>query len=241
MYTGKQPMLTVDFGYLQMRPGVCVLDAGCGTGRHIREALRSQGVYTIGIDRNWEDLCIVRNSFDANQNGTGSSCALSMADITNLPFCDSTFDIVFCSEVLEHIEENEKAIRELIRVLKPGKDMVVSVPAYLPERICWAISGEYHLEPGGHVRIYKKKTLKSLLERCGAKCWKVRYKHAFHVPYWWLKCIVGHKNEKSRMVNAYKRFLEWDIMTHPVWMRRLDKLLNPVMGKSIVFYLKKGC
>jgi ubiquinone/menaquinone biosynthesis C-methylase UbiE len=241
MFTGKQYMLTIDFRNLQMKPGFRVLDAGCGTGRHIREVFQSPGVDVVGIDRKWGDLCEVRNSLYSMTNDESGSCIAAKADVTNLPFKDSAFDIVICSEVLEHIPENEAAVRELVRVLKPGKDMVISVPSFLPERICWAISEDYHREPGGHIRIYKKKSLKNLLERAGTKCWKICHKHALHAPYWWLKCIVGHKNERSRLVNAYKKFLEWDIMTHPLWTHWLDKFLNPLMGKSIVFYLKKGC
>ncbi len=234
-------MLTIDFKYLQIKPGIRVLDAGCGTGRHIREVLRSPGVDVIGIDSNRADLCSVRDAFHSMTNDERGSCTVAMADVTNLPFNDSTFDIVFCSEVLEHIPDNETAIRELVRVLKPGEDLVVSVPSFFPERVCWAVSKDYHMEPGGHIRIYKKRSLIDMLERTGTKCWKIRRKHALHAPYWWLKCIVGHKNEQSRLVNAYRKFLEWDIMKHPVWIRRLDKFLNPVLGKSMVLYLKKGC
>jgi 2-polyprenyl-3-methyl-5-hydroxy-6-metoxy-1,4-benzoquinol methylase len=240
MFTGKGLMLTVDFDYLHLKPGIRVLDAGCGTGRHLCEAFRSPGVDVVGIDMNLADLAKTRDILIRLKREDNGSWITAMADVTTLPFKDESFDVIICSEVLEHVPENVLAIKELIRVLKPGKDIVVSVPSCMPERICWAISESYFQEPGGHIRIYKKKELKNLLENAGAKCWKIRYKHALHAPYWWLKCMVGHNNESSRLVNLYKKFLEWDIMTHPAWTRRLDKFLNPIMAKSIVFYLKKG-
>jgi len=156
-----------------------------------------------------------------------------------LPFKDEVFDVVICSEVLEHISDNKTAIAELVRVLKTGKDLVVSVPRYLPERICWALSEGYRKEPGGHIRIYKKRELQGLLEDAGTRCWSVHYKHGLHAPYWWLKCLVGHKNEKSYLVKYYKAFLEWDIMNHSPLIRMLDKMLNPIIAKSVVFYFKK--
>lgn len=51
--------------------------------------------------------------------------------------------------------------------------------------------------------------------------------------------MVGHKNENSRLVNMYKRFLEWDIMEHPLLTRVLDQMLNPLIAKSIVLYFRK--
>ena len=126
------------------------------------------------------------------------------------------------------------------RILKPGGDLVVSVPRYLPERICWLLSRPYHEEPGGHIRIYKQKELRRLLEDAGASLRSVRYRHALHVPYWWLKCLVGHKNDRFPLVKLYRRFLEWDIMNHPPVIRTLEHLLDPLLAKSVVFYLKKG-
>ena len=233
-------MLTADFQMLNIKPGDRVLDVGCGTGRHACEIFRTLGADVAGIDLNMEDLRKAALTLYLMDGAGDGSWIISKADATKLPFRDSFFDVVICSEVLEHIPENRAAIAELVRVLKQGKNLVVSVPRFLPERICWALSSDYHNEPGGHIRIYKKKELISLLENAGTKCWSVRYKHALHAPYWWLKCLVGHKNDKSLSVNLYKRFLEWDIIKHPSWTGILDKMLNPLIAKSIVFYLRKG-
>jgi SAM-dependent methyltransferase len=175
-----------------------------------------------------------------SQNGGGSGrCLISRADVARLPFKNGAFSAVICSEVLEHIPDSHSAVRELVRVLRPGGELVVSVPRYLPERICWALSEAYHNEPGGHIRIYRRKELQAMLEEAGLTCLEVRYKHGLHSPYWWLKCLVGHNNEQSWPVNLYKKFLEWDIIKGPLLIRTLERLLNPFIAKSIVFYLKK--
>src|SRR6202034_3743603 len=77
-------------------------------------------------------------------------------DATSMPFPDASFDCVIASEVLEHIPHDQQAMNEITRVLRPGGIAAVTVPAWLPERICWALSDDYHNVPGGHVRIYNK-------------------------------------------------------------------------------------
>ena len=80
-------------------------------------------------------------------------------DGTRLPFADGTFDRIIASEVLEHIPDDQAALDELARVLRPGGTMAVTVPAWLPEQVCWALSDEYHAPfvEGGHVRIYRER------------------------------------------------------------------------------------
>lgn len=235
-------MITVDFERLSIKPGFRILDMGCGSGRHTCAASRFDSVVAIGSDINFEDVVEAKNRLiyqeSLGEQGGGVG-AIMVSDIHCLPFEDNYFDLVICSEVLEHIDDHQKAISELIRVLKPGKDLVVSVPRYFPERICWALSRDYHQTDGGHVRIYRKKKLIGLLEAAGVSKWAVHFAHSLHSPYWWLKCLVGHEREDSGPVNLYHQFLVWDMMKQPWVTRTLDRLLNPVLGKSLVLYLRK--
>jgi 2-polyprenyl-3-methyl-5-hydroxy-6-metoxy-1,4-benzoquinol methylase len=233
-------MVTVDFHELKLRPHSLILDAGCGSGRHLRALAKLPDLKIIGIDRNGSDLNDALTSLKSMPDALSDNYLVSRADIKNLPFASASFDCVICSEVLEHIPEHENALKELVRILKPQGDFVVSVPRYFPEKICWLISPAYYNEEGGHIRIYKKKKLQKMLANQGVKCWKINYKHALHAPYWWLKCLVGLKNEKNVFIRYYKKFLEWDIMRKPRSVRVMESILNPLIGKSIVFYLKKG-
>lgn len=232
-------MLTVDFSHVTLTPGMCVLDAGCGSGRHLCAAFRRPGIGVVGVDLNQDDLHLAKGFLSDLSRNSDCGWLLSRADVTSLPFCDAVFDVVVCSEVLEHISDIRNAARELLRVLKPQGDLIVTVPRFMPERICWLLSREYYNEPGGHIRIFRKKELLSLFEEAGARCRFVRYRHGLHAPFWWLKCLVGHKNEKFPLVKAYRRFLEWDIIHHPPLTTLLDRFLNPLIGKSLVLYLQK--
>lgn len=235
-------MITVDFSRLTIHPGDRILDIGCGSGRHTGAAYRFEGVRVFGADRNPHDLKAARDRLTLHdrlgEHGGGVWC-LSAADVTRMPFPDNCFDMVVCSEVLEHIADHEIAMREIVRVLKPGKHLVVSVPRYLPERICWALSKDYGTTNQGHVRIYRKHDLIARLGQAGGRFLGHHYAHAIHAPYWWLKCIVGPTRTDSPAVNLYHRLLVWDIMHKPWVTRLLDRLLNPFIGKSIVIYLQK--
>jgi len=236
-------VITVEFKRLSVKPGAKILDIGCGSGRHTCEAFRIEGVTAVGADVNFDDMVEARGKLNFHEKvgeHGGGVWALSAADVNNLPFKNDSFDLVICSEVLEHIPDHETAVFEIMRVLKPGSNLVVSVPRYMPEKICWALSDEYHNANRGHIRIYKKSELVNLLESSGAKLWASHFAHSLHTPYWWIKCLAGPTRNDSRIVNLYHRFLIWDLMKKPKITRFLDGLLNPFFGKSIVLYLKKA-
>jgi len=236
-------VITVDLKRLQIKPGAKILDVGCGTGRHTCAASRLENVIAIGADISFDVVTEARRRLlyeeALGEQGDGIWGAM-VADITALPFKDNAFDLVICSEILEHVHHQDAAVCEVARVLKPGKDVVVSVPRYLPERICWALSADYHNANNGHIRIYKQKELIGLLETAGVRKWALHFAHSLHTPYWWLKCLVGPTRNDSPLVNLYHRFLVWGIMKRSRVMRWLEHLLNPLLGKSLVLYLRKG-
>ncbi|UCE52055.1 MAG: class I SAM-dependent methyltransferase [Desulfobacterales bacterium] len=235
-------MITVDFNKLNIQPGFKILDIGCGSGRHTCAAYQCRDVVAIGADINLRDLVTAKdrlNLHDQLGEHGGGTWGLSVADMTRLPFKNNYFDLVIASEVMEHIPEHENAAKEVIRVLKPGSMLVVSVPRYWPERICWGLSEDYCNSSQGHIRIYKSKELVALLEGFGLKKWAIHYAHSLHTPFWWLKCLLGPTRENSLLVNLYHRFLTWDIMRQPRGTRFLDNMLNPILGKSVVVYLRK--
>ena len=234
-------MISIDVNKLQLEPGLQVLDIGCGSGRHTAAIARYKGVQVLGADINLNDVIETKKRliFQERLEGKRGRWDLLAASINRLPFNDNFFDLIVCSEILEHIPDHRMAVAEVVRVLKPGGDLVVSVPRFFPERICWALSREYHSANSGHLRIYKKKELIRLLESSGLKNWSSHYAHSLHSPYWWLKCLLGPTRTDAVAVNLYHGLLTWDIMKRPWITRFLDYLLNPILGKSLVLYLRK--
>jgi SAM-dependent methyltransferase len=237
-------MLTVRYDRLGLQPGDRLLDLGCGFGRHAFEAAK-RGARVVAFDYAEAELKEVRNTFGAmsaaGEVDRGSCVGTVQGDASRLPFADGAFDRIIASEVLEHIDDDVAAMGELARVLRPGGTMAVTVPSYGPERVCWALSDEYHAPfvAGGHVRIYKEWELRAKLRDAGTAPGFAHHAHALHSPYWWLRCAVGPTNERNPLVDAYRRLLEWDITAAPPVTRWADRLLNPLLGKSLVVYAVK--
>jgi SAM-dependent methyltransferase len=234
-------VLTLDFGRFPVAPGDRVLDVGCGGGRHAFEAYR-RGADVVALDRDEVELAKVAAMFGAmtaaGEAGPPAKAETVRGDALALPFPDESFDRVIAAEVLEHIPDDRAAITEIVRVLVPGGRAAVSVPRWLPERICWALSDGYHEVDGGHVRVYRGDELVGRLLAGGLVLCGTHHAHALHAPYWWLKCAVGVDRDHA-LPRLYHRFLVWDLERRPPLTRAAERLLDPLLGKSLVVYLAK--
>ncbi len=235
-------MLTVDFARLGVQADDRVLDMGCGAGRHAFELARL-GADVVAFDQDAAELAAVADMFTAMREAgevPGSAGTQTVqGDALALPFPDGSFDRVVAAEVLEHIPADVDAIGELVRVLRPGGTLAVTVPSWLPERVCWALSDAYHQVEGGHVRIYSRSELVAKVTATGLHLDGSGHAHALHAPYWWLKCAVGVDDDDHVLVRRYHDLLVWDMMRRPWVTQTAERLLNPVIGKSLVLYFTK--
>ena len=233
-------MNTIKYKKLNLESDQLLLDMGCGEGRHSIGALLETSANVIGLDLSFKDLSIANsrlNDFDLSNLDT--FCTFGVGNINSIPLESASLDAVMCSEVLEHVDSPEESIQELIRVLKPGGVMALSVPRYLPELICWKLSKDYSKTPGGHIRIFRHNQLKNLGINNGLEYQSFHWAHGLHSPYWWLQCLFWKTRETSYIVKLYHRLLVWDLMKRPLFTKILETILQPLIGKSLVIYFKK--
>lgn len=234
-------MQTIRLEALQLQPQHRVLDLGCGQGRHALAAYWfGAAQQVVAVDISPQDLAVAQSRReDFPQPDPEKTCVFLRADGLHLPFADASFDVVICSEVLEHIVHYENMLSEIHRVCKSGGQLAVSVPRAWPERICWWLSREYHQVEGGHIRIFSSHVLHRQIMARGFDFRLRHWAHALHVPYWWLRCLFWSKGSDFAPVRWYHRLLVWDLLQRPRLTRLLDALLNPIMGKSVVLYFIK--
>ena len=140
-----------------------ILNIGCGTG--LISQLFSQFGCLAGVDYSSEAL---------NFCAQNSLSSLAQANGIALPFKDNSFDACLSLDVLEHIQDDTQALKEIRRVLKPGGVLLLTVPAFQ-----WMWS---NMDEGGHFRRYTKAQVAALLEKVKLKMEIISYYNFFLFP-----------------------------------------------------------
>ena len=153
----------------EVRPGERVLDLGCGAGRFVA-ALREAGSDVVGVEL--AEAALER----ARVNAPGADLR-RVADDGSLPLEHASVDLVWCSEVLEHVADTAHLLLEVRRVLKPGGRLLVTVPYHgrLQAAVIALTRFEAHFDPlGQHLRFYTRRSLAATLEHAGFEDVRVR-------------------------------------------------------------------
>lgn len=231
-------MLTVDFRRLPLGKGDLVLDAGCGEGRHTFECFRRECA-VLGMDLSHQSLLKARyvlGQMEKREEARGKVLLLR-GDALRFPFPGETFDKIICSEVIEHVEDERRGVAELARILTAGGKIAITVPTLLTEHVYDHLSKEYFRTPGGHVRKVVPRQLARSMEQNGLRVYAVGFAHAFHFPYWMLRCIFGLHREEATIPSIYRKILYYCLFSRP--LRLLEKLCDYFFPKSIILYAQK--
>ena len=95
-----------------------VLEVGCGIGVGPANLARTHGCRVVGIDRS--EKMIEWSRRRVREHGVEDRVELQVADVTDLPFEDGRFDVAFAESVLAFVDDRPKALREMVRVVRPG-------------------------------------------------------------------------------------------------------------------------
>lgn len=201
-----------------------VLEIGCGAGGMLGPLQRYGRVSGIDIDHEYVAYCKERGFADV-ACGSGYE----------LPFHDGAFDLVCLFDTLEHIPDDEQALREVRRVLRPGGSVFVSVPAY---QWLWSQNDR----TAHHCRRYTRTRLLRLLQRAGFGPRKVSYFNTLLLPLivpavLWQKLMdrLGRLPPNyNNMSVPLPRFLNWLFTTLMSSERYLLRWLSLPFGHSVL-------
>ena len=141
-----------------------ILDAGCGSGRNMVELAR-HGTVT-GVELSHTSVLLAR------ERGTGEVIEGSVLD---MPFAADSFDLAASLDVIEHLEDDLGALREMRRTVTPGGSLLVTVPAYP-----WLWSG--HDEINHHHRRYTRRSLERVAVQAGWEQVRTTYFNSLLLP-----------------------------------------------------------
>jgi len=205
------------FENLNLKGNEKVLEIGCGRGFYLKTLIDIWPMLeVVGVDLNERYLSLAKK-FIRNDK-----VKLLKADATNLPFANKTFDRIIASEVLEHIRDDEKAISEMYRVLRPGGIAIVTVPNrnypfcwdplnwvlertfnwHIPSNIWW-LAGIW----ADHVRLYDEEELRNEIEKAGFKVKKIWQATHYCFPFsHFLLYGIGKNFVEKGLVSNMSRF-----------------------------------
>ncbi len=163
-YRGRRTVLSRAIARLDLPRPARVLDAGCGSGRNMVELARLGAVTGVELSRTSVSLARARQVGDVVEGS-----------VLDMPFESASFDLAASLDVIEHLDEDLEALRELRRVVAPGGFLLVTVPAYE-----WLWSG--HDEINHHHRRYTRRSLQRVAEQAGWRQTRTSYFNSLLLP-----------------------------------------------------------
>ena len=163
-YRGRRTVIDRVLDRMGLPDRARILDAGCGSGRNMIELAR-HGTVT-GVELSPPSVEIAR------RRATGE---VIEGSILEMPFAADSFDLAVSLDVIEHLQDDLAALKELRRVVAPGGRLLVTVPAYQ-----WLWSG--HDEINHHHRRYTRRSLLAVAQQAGWECARTTYFNSLLLP-----------------------------------------------------------
>lgn len=216
----RRRLLADTIARARVSPTAQVLDIGTSTGTNLR-LLKDLGFANrCGLDPSDEAIrwCA--------EKGLGH---VERGDVCHLPFDDGAFQLVLATDIIEHVDDDMRAISEIRRVLAPGGTAIISVPAF---QSLWGLQDEV----AHHKRRYRKKALLDLIRRGGLVPQESFYfNYLLFLPIWTARQLIDLFHIQLDSENQVNTLLLNRLLT---WIFTLDvataRVVQPPFGVSIM-------
>lgn len=224
-FIGRRKLFSVMLKSLDLKADCKILDVGTSTGTNIRmlEDLKFDDVVGLDLSESAIEYCASKG-FNNVQQG----------DVLDIPFEDESFDLVLATDIIEHVDDDEKAMSELKRILRPGGILLITVPAFM---LLWGKNDE----EGHHKRRYLAREVKSL-----ASIMKLDILTGFYfnfilfLPILMVRFLLKRIKNSSKSENEINSPLINSILTFVFKIDVfLSRFIHPPFGVSYLMLCKK--
>ena len=209
--------------YKALKRKSCIVDLGCGPG-NLLDRISKKSRLIIGLDRSISALQFCQSR---------GYEFLARADFNETPIASNIIDCVFSIDVIEHLNNDEKALSEIHRILKPGGISVITVPAFM---FLWGKHDEIY----NHKRRYTLKELKFKATKVGFNPLFISYyEMPFLLPLWIFRKLRYNKLQSDDFI-VLPKYLN-SLLTKIIFSERLILKYFPLpFGVSIIGIFKKN-
>ncbi len=228
-------VVSVDLEELGVRPGVRVLDLGCGSGRFSLPML-GRGYRMVSVDLDEPRLKLF-HELATKDNLKGRP---TRSDAANLAFETACFDAVVCREMLERIADPAPVMDEIRRVLRPGGRLCIIVPSSRTERWFQWVNPEW-LEMCGHVHVYSRKELTRILKAAGFRVLKVRGRNFFDSLFWFFHTFAKTRHDGTGAIQEHWALAQriqnfWRRLGNGRLKRGIEAIGDRLLPKRYLYY-----
>lgn len=224
-FVGRRRLFARTIREMGIPPEARVLDVGTSSGTNLR-MLRDSGIRDVtGLDMSPEAARYCA------EKGLGP---VEVGDVTKMPFPDRSFDLVLATDIIEHVEDDLAALREVERVLKPGGRVLLTVPAF---QTLWGFQDEI----SHHKRRYRREPLLERVRQAGLLPGQdFHFNYLLFLPIWlWRQATRFYKpkiHSEAEINTAFANrvlsgLFDLDIMTAP--------RVRPPFGVSLLVTARK--
>jgi SAM-dependent methyltransferase len=201
-----------------------VLEVGGGIGNFTPELARA-GSSVISLEPNAD--CHRRLVEKTRALPNVSVCNITAEALDDRLGADYAADTVVCMNVLEHIKDDEAAVRTFSKRLKPGGKLVLLVPG-----VQW-LFGDIDRRLG-HYRRYSKASARALLEKAGLVPIEIRYFNFIGLWGWfWNARVTKRISQSDTQILVFDKFIV-------PWLSRLESFVPPPVGQSLLVAARKN-
>jgi SAM-dependent methyltransferase len=221
----RRELFMRELAQLKLSKSVAILDLGTSTGTNLRMLRDARFNDIAGLDFSEESV-----RFCAEKGLP----RVYRGDICDLPFKDASYDVVLATDIIEHVDDDHRALGEVLRVLKPGGHVLITVPAFMT---MWS----QHDVNAHHKRRYRLRELRTRVARAGLQIDRSYYfNFILFGPIWLARrviAIAGIKFNSDAEFNSPS--LNWFLKGLFRLDTSLAPLLHPPFGVSALVLAHK--